>query len=387
MGRAIRRDGRSDWKSFKTKEEAERFLAEARLRRALRQPEPTLGRKRFDAFSAGWLEHMKAHVSPKTWEGYEGCLRVHLIPELGSLLLSEITRRELDELVSDWVAAGPRYQDRVRQARQAEAIGAAEERRDPRPVRLGHSPKTVSNAIVPLREMLQHAVEWNYLTVNPAIGLRRPRATQRAEETMRVLDPVQVRKLLEAATEGQERVLLMTAVMTGGRRGELLGLTWADVDRERNRLWIRRSIGLGGQVQVPKSRRSVRAIAMTASLSAALRDHRVASMFKQPTDYVFASTRGTPLDGRNVSRMFTATLKRAELPTIRFHDLRHTFASLLIQQGAHPKYVSEQLGHASSQITLDRYSHLSETSYADESAKLEAALFGVKREAEKALIV
>ena len=245
----------------------------------------------------------------------------------------------------------------------------------------------MSNAIVPLKEMLGHAVEWGLLTVNPAAGVRRPRPTQRAEETMQVLDPAQVRKLLEAATEGQERVLLMTAVMTGARRGELLGLTWADVDRERNRLWIRRSIGLGGQVQVPKSRRSVRAIAMTASLSAALRDHRLASRYKQADDYVFSSERGTPLDGRNVSRMFTATLKRTGLPTIRFHDLRHTFASLLIQQGAHPKYVSEQLGHASSQITLDRYSHLFETSYADESAKLEAALFGPQREDEKGMVI
>jgi integrase len=74
--------------------------------------------------------------------------------------------------------------------------------------------------------------------------------------------------------------------------------------------------------------------------------------------------------------MFTATLKRAGLPTIRFHDLRHTFASLLIHQGAHTKFVSEQLGHASSQITLDRYGHLLDQSYSDESEKLEAALFG-----------
>ena len=114
---------------------------------------------------------------------------------------------------------------------------------------------------------------------------------------------------------------------------------------------------------------------MTATLSRALRVHRMASRYKGSQDYVFASERGTPLDGRNTSRAFTATLKRAGLPAIRFHDLRHSFASLLIAQGAHPKFISEQLGHASSQITLDRYSHLFDQSYADESAKLEAALF------------
>jgi Phage integrase family len=90
----------------------------------------------------------------------------------------------------------------------------------------------------------------------------------------------------------------------------------------------------------------------------ALRDLRLASRFKQADDFVFASTRGTPLEGRNVSRMFGETLKRARLPQIRFHDLRNTFASLLIANGAHVKFISEQLGHASSQITLDRYGHL-----------------------------
>ncbi len=91
-----RRDGKAHWKSYRTKEEAERALAQARLRKALRQPEPQLGRKRFDAFAQEWLQFMRGHVSAKSWEGYEGILRVHLAPELGRRLLTEITRRELD---------------------------------------------------------------------------------------------------------------------------------------------------------------------------------------------------------------------------------------------------------------------------------------------------
>jgi len=374
----FRRDGRSVWKSFKTKDEAERFLAEARLRRALRQPEPALRRMRFSAFAAEWLREHRAHVGPATYVNYESVLRVHLLPELGDRSLTEITRREIDAIVADWVAAGPRFQERLRLARELEQTRAREEKRKPRPVRLGHNAKTVSNAIVPLREMLGHAVEWGYLSVNPCVGVRRPRAAQRGEEMMRVLEPVQVRRLLQAAENTAERTLLLTAVMTGARRGELLGLHWGDVDRDRARVWVRRSIGLNGAVQHPKSRRSVRAIAMTQTLSSALRDLRVASMHKQPDDYVFVSERGTPLDGRNVSRAFTAALKRAGLPSMRFHDLRHTFASLLVQQGAHPKYISEQLGHASVQITMDRYAHLFDTSYADESAKLEEAVFGMR---------
>jgi integrase len=107
-----------------------------------------------------------------------------------------------------------------------------------------------------------------------------------------------------------------------------------------------------------------------------LLEHRLASRWKQPDDLIFASSQGTPLDPANIRRLFRAALKRAGLPHMRFHDLRHCYASLLVAQGAHPKFISEQLGHASAQITMDRYSHLLDQSYADESDKLEAALFG-----------
>jgi integrase len=139
-------------------------------------------------------------------------------------------------------------------------------------------------------------------------------------------------------------------------------------------------------VKRPKSRRSVRAIALTPTLVAELRQHRMASKAKGETDPIFASSTKTPLDGRNVVRViFEPTLKRAKLPRMRFHDLRHTYASLLIAQGAHPKYISEQLGHAGVQITMDRYGHLMDQSYADESGKLEAALFGDQPTAAEAL--
>jgi integrase len=103
----------------------------------------------------------------------------------------------------------------------------------------------------------------------------------------------------------------------------------------------------------------------------------MASGFKGEDDLIFPSDRGTPLDGRNVvSRQFEPALRKAGLPRMRFHDLRHTFASLLIAQDEHPKLISEQLGHASIQITLDRYGHLMDQSYGDASERLENALFG-----------
>jgi integrase len=144
----------------------------------------------------------------------------------------------------------------------------------------------------------------------------------------------------------------------------------------QSRIWVRRSVGPDGCFQQPKTRGSVRAIAMTPTLVSKLRSHRMASSFKDEDDLIFPSERGTPLDGRNmVRRFFEPALCKAGLPRMRFHDLRHTFASLLIAQGEHPKLISEQLGHASTQITLDRYGHLMDQSYGDASARLEAALF------------
>jgi integrase len=161
------------------------------------------------------------------------------------------------------------------------------------------------------------------------------------------------------------------------RRGELLGLKWGDVDWQARRVWVRRSVDDDGRFHEPKTRGSVRAIAMPATLIGELRRHRLRSSFKELGDLVFPSKRGTPLDGGNmVKRTLTPTLRKAKLSTIRWYDLRHTFASLLIAQGEHPKLISEQLGHASIQITLDRYGHLMDQSYGDASNRLEEALFG-----------
>jgi integrase len=161
------------------------------------------------------------------------------------------------------------------------------------------------------------------------------------------------------------------------RRGELLALRWGDVDWNSRRIWVRRNVNRHGDFQEPKTRGSVRAIAMPATLATALREHQLASPFSSEDDLIFPNEKGTPLDGHNfVRRVFDPALRRAGLPKIRFHDLRHSFASLLIAQGEHPKLISEQLGHASVQITLDRYGHLMPASYDSAGERLDAALFG-----------
>lgn len=243
----------------------------------------------------------------------------------------------------------------------------------PRPIRLGRAPGTISNALTPFVEMLGHAVEWEYLQANPAVGVKRPRVEHRE---MNVLDAIQTRTLLEHM-RAEFRIFVLVAATTGIRRGEVVGLRWRDVDWTNRRLWIRRTITRKGTVQEPKTRGSVRAIAMTPTLATALREHRMRSPFKGEEAWVFCTSKGTPLDADNVVRReFKPALRRANLPDVRFHDLRHGLVSMLIAQGEHPKLISEQVGHASTKITMDLYGHLMDQSYDDASDRLDAALFG-----------
>jgi integrase len=185
------------------------------------------------------------------------------------------------------------------------------------------------------------------------------------------LTPPEIRRLLDAAHE-PVRTLLLCAVLTGMRRGELLGLRWEDIDLEGHRIFVRRALWRGKFV-TPKSRRSRRTIDLAPTLRAALA--KFPSRFQG--GLVFCSPDGEPINpDAFAQRDWARALRRAELRRIRFHDLRHTYASLLIAQGAHPKYIQAQLGHASIQTTLDRYGHLMPDAHAAEARKLDRLVFG-----------
>jgi len=263
--------------------------------------------------------------------------RLHIVPFFGQMRLDEITLPDVREFMK--------------------ALLAKE-----------LSPKTVLNAMVVLKEMFKHAVQWGYLDVNPAQYAERPRAE---DQEMQILTPPEIRRLLDAADE-PVRTLLLCAVLTGMRRGELLGLRWEDIDLEGHRIFVRRALWRGKFV-TPKSRRSRRTIDLAPTLRAALA--KFPSRFQG--GLVFCSPDGEPINPDTFAqRDWARALRRAELRRIRFHDLRHTYASLLIAQGAHPKYIQAQLGHASIQTTLDRYGHLMPDAHAAEARKLDRLVFG-----------
>lgn len=235
----------------------------------------------------------------------------------------------------------------------------------------GASASTVRAYLVLLRELFSHAVLWGYLAHNPSDGIKAPRVVQRE---MNFLTPDEVRALLEAA-DSEHYALLATACMTGMRQGELLALMWDDIDWRSGTIRVRRSLYRGTFVD-PKSARSIRTIGMSKRLAAILMDHKVSAPYS-PWDLVFCTKDGTALDQANLyNRVLQPTLRRAGLHRIRFHDLRHTYASMLINQGENLKYVQSQLGHASITTTVDRYGHLMPDAHTGASERLDATLFG-----------
>jgi integrase len=273
-------------------------------------------------------------VRQRTYERYESIVRVHLAPALGRVKLRALT--------------------------PAHVRGLYREKLDS-----GLAPRSVLHIHRTLSRALKQATDDGLIPRNAAAPLKPPRPRR---EEMRPLNREQVRSLFEAASGDRLEALYIVAVTAGLRRGELQGLKWEDVDLEAETLQVRRTLSepKGGYVfEAPKSGKG-RNIRLTQRAVAALREHRKRQLeermqnagFWQDHGLVFTSGIGTPLLGGNLNRAFKATLRRAGLPKIRFHDLRHTCATLLLRQGVNPKFVQELLGHADISLTLNVYSHV-----------------------------
>jgi integrase len=203
------------------------------------------------------------------------------------------------------------------------------------------------------------------------------------------LEPAQARAFLEAIRGDRLEALYVTALGTGLRQGELLGLSWGDVDLEAGTLRVRQALqrNRSGLVLVePKSATSHRVVALPAIVVSALRAHRIRQLEERlgagerwpadPRELVFLSTTGTPLEGVNVTRRFQALLADAGLPRQRFHDLRHACATLLLAQGIAPRVVMETLGHSQISLTMNTYSHVVPSMTRHAAERMDEALAG-----------
>jgi integrase len=288
-------------------------------------------------FLAVWLVTARPTVRPATWRRYEQYARLHAGPFLGERPVAAVTALDLQRLYAERIAAGC-------------------------------APTSVRHLHRFLHLVLDAAVAWGLRTDNPADRARPPRVPR---HEIRPLSADEARRLLAGCTGHRIEALIVLAVTTGMRQGELLALRWADVDLAAGRLAVRGSLhrGAGGgwTVDEPKTTRSRRPVVLPPVAVAALQRHRARQEEERRTagrrwsdhGFVFTNRLGRPLSSQNmVQRDFHPLLARLGLPRIRFHDLRHTAATLLLQQGVHPKVVSEMLGHADVGITLDLYAHV-----------------------------
>jgi integrase len=284
-----------------------------------------------------WLvDTVRGTVRTSTYERHEEIVRLHIKPSLGRVGLKKLTPAHVRGLYSEKLDSGL-------------------------------APATVRRIHSTLHKALSQAVSDGIVPRNAA-DVKAPRP---APEEIRPPSEVEARAFLDAARQSGERfeALYVLAITTGMRRGELLGLRWDDADLELGTLRVGRAlVREGGRHTLgeTKTRRGRRQINLTPRTVNAFKAHRkrqleekmkLAGLYKDH-GLIFASRVGTPVNPENlVKRSFKPLLEKADLPEIRFHDLRHTCATLLLGRGVHPKLVQELLGHATIAMTLDTYSH------------------------------
>lgn len=320
-------DGKRRYVSAKRKGEAEKLL-----RQAMADTDRGLV---FDAgvltlgdYLLQWLEDVRDTVRTRTFERYEQIVRKHIIPTLGANKLKDITPNHVRGLYKA----------------KKECL----------------SPRSVQYIHVTLHKALKQAVSDGLIPRNATEYVKPPQVRR---EEIQPLTPEQVKVLLEAARGDRLEGLYTVAVTCGLRQGELLGLKWEDVDFKASTLQVRRSLS-NGAFATPKTAKSRRGITLPQKAIDALRSHHsrqwgeATAAGNGTQGLVFASETGEPLDRYRVRRRFKLLLKGAGLPEVRFHDLRHTCATLLLSKNVNPKIVSEMLGHATIAITLDTYSHV-----------------------------
>jgi integrase len=307
----------------------------------------------FNEWCDSWLQRIKPTIRQSTWIRY-GELIEHARKRLGKTALNRITAQQLEKLYADLMEDGL-------------------------------SSSTVHHLHMALHRSLDDALRKDVIQRN-VTGLVNVPAI--AESEMHPLNREQAQRFLVAIKGDYNEALYTLAISTGMRAGELLALHWQDVDLEGGTLLVRFSVRRqpeGFVFTEPKTKHGRRKIVLTRPVIEVLREHRVRQVAQRLTigeawqdyDLVFCGPTGSPAEGANLSRAhFKRLLCKAEAPDIRFHDLRHTAATLMLLRGVPTKVVSEMLGHASIAITLDTYSHVLPSMQHDAAAAMEDVLWG-----------
>lgn len=298
-----------------------------------------------------WMPHISTRVRPRTAQRYAQLLDRHMVPVVGDVKLAKLQPAHVQRVVDQALAASL-------------------------------APRTVAAVYRTLHGSLAQAVRWQVLSVNAAAPVRPPRAER---PKLTIPDALTVGKVLDAARGTRLYLPIATCASTGLRRGELLALRWRDVDLDVGHVRVtaslqrveRRDVFLG-----PKTDRSRRTVGLPPAAVALLRRHRKEQLERRvllgeawvDLDLVIERGDGEPFPPDSLSRDWYGLVRRIGLPSLRLHDLRHAYATRLLEAGVHPKVVSEALGHSSVAFTMDTYQHLMPTMQNAATRAIEEAL-------------
>ncbi|MEY8575714.1 site-specific integrase [Oscillospiraceae bacterium 21-37] len=294
-----------------------------------------------------WFEnYAKIKVRPSSHKTYKGYIENHIKPTLGKIPLSKLTTLEVQALYRKLLTSG--------------RVERTESKQQPK----GLSAKTVQNINQVISSAMELAKRQKLISCNPTDGCALPKVEH---QEMKTLTADQLAAFFREAKNSGVFEMYYLELATGLRRGELLGLKWGDINLETSTIQIKRQIARinGEVVEAPlKTKNSYRTLSIGTDAVEILRDQRS----KSAGEYVFPSPNGGPISPDSVLHMLHRVLERAGLPKIRFHDFRHTFSTLALQNGVDIKTVSGMLGHYSAGFTLDTYAHVT-TAAQKEAAK------------------
>lgn len=316
---------------------------EAQIDRGLYIPERKI--LTFSEVASDWIEYKRLNLRQSTWSVYEGHVRNHF-GEWTDLKINRITTAKVEKYII---------------ARQDSGMNLL----------------TIRKILVTMNQIFAYAVRHGYITYNPMADAERPRGTGRRQDQkkkIRILNKEEIQAFLGAITNPKYKMLFTLALTSGARQGELLGLKWTDIDWVNNQIHIQRTYNNQAWYD-PKTESSNRRIDIGPGMMNRLKKWKMACT---PNDLmlVFPNEAGKPINHNNmVRRHFLPALKKAGIEKIRFHDLRHTYASILIEQGENIKYIQSQLGHSSPSVTLNVYAHLMNPTNQTAASKLEKVFF------------